>query len=224
MSVPDASAPNAFRRDLGTRYKMKEDTAARIRGLDSDWEALLEGWLMLLEEGERPALLRQLQRLGISSLGERQAVANALGRARREGCLQPPPLPPERTLDEVTSRALELLVGSCAASSSGEDGASAVVDTVARLGLDEGNSRWEAGGEGLLRQLHDGGKLVGALEALGMPPWELRMLVDSFETRGLRIGFYSNQLCERGTETALYDYAHYAETLLGATWVDSRVI
>jgi hypothetical protein len=33
----------------------------------------------------------------------------------------------------------------------------------------------------------------------------------------LRIGFYSNHLCERGSEIALYDYADYAETLKGAT-------
>lgn len=31
------------------------------------------------------------------------------------------------------------------------------------------------------------------------------------------IGFYSNQLCVRGTEVAMYDYAHYNETILGNT-------
>lgn len=31
----------------------------------------------------------------------------------------------------------------------------------------------------------------------------------------MRIAFHSNQLCLRGTEIALYDYAHYNETLLG---------
>ena len=34
---------------------------------------------------------------------------------------------------------------------------------------------------------------------------------------GLKIGFYSNHLCERGSEVALYDYADYAESLCGAT-------
>lgn len=29
------------------------------------------------------------------------------------------------------------------------------------------------------------------------------------------IGFYSSQLCVRGTEVAIYDYAHYNETILG---------
>ena len=31
----------------------------------------------------------------------------------------------------------------------------------------------------------------------------------------MNIVFHSNQLSIRGTETALYDYAHYNETLLG---------
>lgn len=35
--------------------------------------------------------------------------------------------------------------------------------------------------------------------------------------QNLRVGFYSNHLCERGSEVALYDYADYAERLLGVT-------
>jgi len=31
----------------------------------------------------------------------------------------------------------------------------------------------------------------------------------------MKIAFHSNQLCERGTEVALFDYAHYAEHILG---------
>lgn len=31
----------------------------------------------------------------------------------------------------------------------------------------------------------------------------------------MRIGFHSNQICVRGTEVALYDYAHYCEELFG---------
>jgi glycosyltransferase involved in cell wall biosynthesis len=31
----------------------------------------------------------------------------------------------------------------------------------------------------------------------------------------LKIGFWSNQLCERGTEIALYDYAYYNQKILG---------
>lgn len=29
-----------------------------------------------------------------------------------------------------------------------------------------------------------------------------------------KVAFWSNQLCERGTEVAIYDYAHYNETIL----------
>ena len=32
----------------------------------------------------------------------------------------------------------------------------------------------------------------------------------------VHIGWYSNHLCERGSEIALFDYAHYAERLYGA--------
>ncbi len=36
----------------------------------------------------------------------------------------------------------------------------------------------------------------------------------------MKILFHSNQLSERGTETALYDMAHYSETILGAeSWI-----
>ena len=60
-------------------------------------------------------------------------------------------------------------------------------------------------------------RLCSALAAGGMDAAHARVLVASLCTRRLRIGFYSNQLSERGTETALYDYAHYSEALLGAT-------
>ena len=37
------------------------------------------------------------------------------------------------------------------------------------------------------------------------------------EGRKLRIGFHNMQLCDRGSTIAMYDYAHYNETLLGNT-------
>ena len=37
------------------------------------------------------------------------------------------------------------------------------------------------------------------------------------EGRKLRIGFHNMQLCDRGSTVAMYDYAHYNETLLGNT-------
>jgi hypothetical protein len=74
------------------------------------------------------------------------------------------------------------------------------------------------------------GRLTSLLEAHCIPPSHVRQLladrerreaeralIESDQTRGLRLGFYSNQLCERGTETAMFDYAHFAETLLGVT-------
>ena len=39
---------------------------------------------------------------------------------------------------------------------------------------------------------------------------------DAAATRPLRhVAFWSDQICERGTEVALYDYADYAEQYLG---------
>ena len=74
------------------------------------------------------------------------------------------------------------------------------------------------------------GKLTQLLEALGVPPAHMRALLAECDsrvgeatlrasptTRGLCVGFWSNQLCERGTEVAMYDYADYAESLLGCS-------
>ena len=60
----------SWRASLGDS-RLKEETIKLVRELD-DWDAELDGWLTLLEEGERPALLRRLQRLGVNSLAERQ--------------------------------------------------------------------------------------------------------------------------------------------------------
>eukprot|EP00966_Prymnesium_polylepis_P179607 4158683-Prymnesium_polylepis.1 len=102
---PDSST--ALVAQLVKKLKDKA-TAERLRQA-LDGGATLEWWSLLLEEGERPALLRELQRLGIASLSERQAVANALGRARRDGSLPRPAPLPELSLSEVRTRALELL-------------------------------------------------------------------------------------------------------------------
>jgi hypothetical protein len=42
--------------------------------------------------------------------------------------------------------------------------------------------------------------------------------IDSFQKGSLlnkRMCFYSNSACERGTEIAMFDYAHYVETMFG---------
>ena len=31
----------------------------------------------------------------------------------------------------------------------------------------------------------------------------------------INVAFWTNQLCERGTEVSIYDYAHFNETILG---------
>ena len=57
-----------------------------------------------------------------------------------------------------------------------------------------------------------------ALESCdAMPPGHLRVLRDALELRDTRVAFWTGQLIERGTEVALFDYADYCETLLGAT-------
>jgi len=42
-------------------------------------------------DASRPKFLGQLSRLGVSRLSDRQAIANAIARAKREGRLQPSP-------------------------------------------------------------------------------------------------------------------------------------
>jgi hypothetical protein len=39
-----------------------------------DWEVELERWLLLIQEGERPALLRRLSRIGVAKLSDRQVL------------------------------------------------------------------------------------------------------------------------------------------------------
>ena len=46
----------------------------------------LDEWVRLLEES-RPAFLKMLTELGVAKLPERQAIANKLGKAKREGRL-----------------------------------------------------------------------------------------------------------------------------------------
>ena len=48
----------------------------------------VSGWLARLES-DRPAFLGRLQRLGVKRLAERQAIANGLSRAKRDGTLTP---------------------------------------------------------------------------------------------------------------------------------------
>ena len=47
----------------------------------------MEEWKGAYESDGRPAFLKMLVSLGFDKLAERQAIANAIGRARREGRL-----------------------------------------------------------------------------------------------------------------------------------------
>ena len=70
-------------------------------------------------------------------------------------------------------------------------------------------------GGGLMQRIKPS-SLCRLLEALELPPAHCRLLQESVELGwGLRVAFYASQLSERGTEVALFDYAHYAETVLG---------
>ena len=60
-------------------------------------------------------------------------------------------------------------------------------------------------------------QLITTLEALGMAPALAALVPDALAHSSVRMAFYSNQLCERGTEVALFDYADYGERLLGLT-------
>ena len=62
--------------------------------------------------------------------------------------------------------------------------------------------------------------ITATLEALGMPPSHARLVPNALAHRSVRVAFWSNQLCERGTEVALYDYADFGERLLGfEAWI-----
>ena len=60
-------------------------------------------------------------------------------------------------------------------------------------------------------------KAVATLEALGLAPSVAALVPDALTHSSVRMAFYSNQLCERGTEVALFDYADFGERLLGLT-------
>lgn len=175
---------------------------------------LLAQWVDVLND-ERPAFLRLLQRVGLDSLPQRQALANAIGRAQRESRLPAPsrPITPP-SLEELEREAAMRLRAS-------SDPLLAGIDGSERGALDDAK---------LLAALPRACDLRRVLETAGMRPSYVSKLLAAMSRRatlesstaavkaaatpGLRIGFYSNQLCERGTEVALFDYADFAERLL----------
>ena len=181
---------------------------------------------------DRPALLRRLQRqVGIARLADRQAVANLLSRARKTGLIVPTPAPlPLPEVSSIYNAAVVALTrwrAVLAARRSEEERVELVCSTRAvqceeerALILDEQTPVDSADDDsvclgGLMQRINPS-SLCRLLEALELPPAHCHRLRDSLELGwGLRVAFYASQLSERGTEVALFDYAHYAEAVLG---------
>ena len=181
-------------------------TVALLRGAEASTPTLFAD-LLTLFAGSRPALLRELQRLGVTLLRERQLLANTIGRMVRDGRAilpnlpRPPRVPSPPPLDEIERDAASRL-RSVSAPAAADD---ALVPTGDGAGATTSELLDSISAE----------HFESTLQGAGVPPLHARVLLNARGVRGLRIGFWSNQLCERGTETALFDYADYAERLLG---------
>lgn len=191
---------------------------------------LLKQWEGLLDV--RPALARAFEALGVRLRGEREAIINAISTASRRGRLPgaggglmarcaPPRTSTPPPLEELDRQAQEAL-RSCPV-----DQQLLAQATQPTRGRAAGCQRDEGtpldGGAGPATVTKPASPLDAAAEARlhsrlvsnGMDGAHAKVLLGSLATRGVRIGFYSSQLSERGTETALFDYADYAERLLG---------
>ena len=174
-------------------------TVALLRDAEASKPTLFADLLTLLA-GSRPALLRELQRLGVSSLRERQQLANTIGRWVRDGRAilpnlpRPPRVPSPPPLDEIERDAAARLRRAAASAAATDDAPVPIGD-----GADAALSDSE-----LLDSI-SAERFASTLEGAGVPALHARLLLDARGVRGLRIGFWSNQLCERGTETALFD-------------------
>ena len=189
-------------------------------------------WIARLR-GSRNELLRRLRMCGVASLSERQAVVNALAKAWRETRIPAeatratstlPALPPPVELWREAVQAVEELR------------ALTPPELTCRLPSDELRAmclpplRPADAALTAAQATHrfPPDVLGDTLEALGWPLERVRLLLDGsgMSTRESRpwfgepLAFWTNQMFERGTEVALYDYADYAERVLGMTaWV-----
>ena len=191
----------------------------------------LDQLLLLLDD--RPALLRRLQRtMGVERLAERQAVANALGRAHKAGHIKSTAASPPAVAAIFSTAAAALARLSARARATAEDGCRLLsslgveCEDEARLLLetspapahdDDVADGVGCGSDGDLVSRLRPATVCRVLEALdAMPPTHCRLLTEALQLGwGLRVGFYTSQLSERGTEVALFDYAHFAEAVLG---------
>ena len=164
----------------------------------------------LLED--RPALLRRLQRRAlVSKLSDRQLIANALARAAKAGLVAPRrtalPLAHVAALRPTAGIALQRLIAEARAGRA--DSTTALLTGFMADG--------DEAADGLLARLPPA-TLCRILEDLdAMPPMHIRLLCDAIELGSPRVAFWTTQMSERGTEVALYDYADYAESMLGVT-------
>ncbi len=200
----------------------------------------------------RRALLRRLKRCGMSALGERQRVANALTKAWREGRVAPPVALPPAPLEPpvVLWQQCVAAIGSLRALPPGEIeqrlGCVSLAAEVAEFMSTAANGAASAADAEAARRMPP--ELLGeVLEALGWSLDATSLLIEGCGLAlpraagggangaaggpesaggGLRprlgqpIAFWTNSMCERGTEVAVYDYADCAERHLGATaWV-----
>ena len=110
LPSPPSAAPCVSESDMCADAKLSSDATAIVLAAVAASEApLLPQWTQLVAD-ERAAALRAFQRLGLA-LKDRQALANALSRAIREGRLPAPapPLPPLPPLETLRRDAAALL-------------------------------------------------------------------------------------------------------------------
>ena len=226
----------AVRPPTGQLYSVQStlDEAGCSQYYESLAAEQLSDWLERLNYYSRQELLRRLKVCGVKTLGDRSKIVNALAKAWRAGRIpahvsrrdasQSTPLPPPvdlwREAVAAVAELRELTPTELATRLPSEDVRSACLPSAlladATLTAAQVVRQWppEALGD--------------TLEALG---WSLDKAKLFLEGCGLsnraqrpRLGqplaFWTNQMCERGTEVALYDYADHAERQLGLTsWV-----
>ena len=146
----------------------------------------IRGWLGHLD-ADRPAFLSRLQRLGVHRLVDRQAIANALGRSRREGSLQPSvsdllsastPAPSARALVSEAAAMLSSLRPSSGLALSTRSQLMSEIRLAEYAWLFEAESTGEADVTDEERMLVsiDQARLSEALSDLGMPAAHVRLL------------------------------------------------
>ena len=211
---------------------------AGVEPLDAQLEhERMADWLVRLRRS-RHDLLRRLKVCGMSSLSHRQAVVNALAKAWREGRVPPDATmatgapaepsasalpPPVELWREAVAVIAEIRAWSAeelAARLSSDDLRATCLAVLARAGA--------ALSAAQLMRMWSTDSLGDLLEARGWSLDRVRLMLDGCGLServarprlGQPLAFWSNQMGERGTEVAMYDYADFAERCLGLTsWI-----